>query len=226
LCIHHDAEIPEWSIWAGDKVKSDIVDLITEKVKERLAAEQLIPVEASARHVHLSQAHINELFGCGYELAPKKELSQPGQYQCSERVRLIGPKGMINGVAVLGPQRPLTQVELTLTDCISLGIKAPVRDSGELKKSGTLFIASERAVIEAKESVIIAKRHIHMTKKDAEHFKVHDRQIVCAKIFGDRPLVFEDVLVRVNDNYSLRMHVDFDEANAAGIMEGTVCMLC
>ncbi|HWR60784.1 MAG TPA: phosphate propanoyltransferase [Clostridia bacterium] len=204
----------------------DIVDMVTGRVMEKLLAGRLIPVEASARHVHLSREHIDELFGRGCELTRKKGLSQPGQYQCGERIRLIGPKGVISDVAVLGPPRRKTQVELTITDAISLGIRPPVRDSGELEKSGTLFIASPKAVIKAEESVIIAKRHIHMTEKDAEHFGVRDGQTVRVRIFGQRPLVFEDVLVRVNDNYSLAMHVDFDEANAAGCTEGTVCTIC
>jgi len=207
-------------------VNSDIVDIITEKVRRKLITECFIPVEASARHVHLSQEHIALLFGSDYRLTRKKELSQPGQYQCCERVRLIGPKGVINGVAVLGPPRERSQVELTLTDSVLLGIRPPVRDSGDLEGSSTLFIASEKAVIRAEESVIIAKRHVHMRPMDAERFGVSDSQGVNIRIFGQRPLVFEDVLVRVSDSYSLAMHIDFDEANAAGCTEGTVCTIC
>lgn len=207
-------------------MESELAAVITAKVLEKLRSEQSIPVEASARHVHLSSQHIEELFGPGYEPAKSKELSQPGQYQCKERVRLIGPKGVINAVAVLGPPRAKTQVELTITDSIVLGVKAPVRDSGDLAGSGTLYIASERSVIEAKESVIVAKRHIHMTPKDAEYFKVTDGQTISAAVYGQRPLVFDDVLVRVNNNYRLRLHIDFDEANASGCTEGTVCRIC
>ncbi|HYE82881.1 MAG TPA: phosphate propanoyltransferase [Clostridia bacterium] len=204
----------------------DIVDLITERVKEELLKEYLIPVEVSARHVHLSQEHVEELFGHGYELTKKKELSQPGQYQCEERVMLIGPRGIISGVAVLGPPRRKTQVEITRTDSHTLGIDLPVRDSGDLERSGTVFIASPNAMVKGEESVIIAKRHIHMKNKDAEHLKVHDGQQVSVRIHGQRPLVFEDVLVRVSDSYSLSMHIDFDEANASGYTDGTVCSIC
>lgn len=207
-------------------MKMDIVDIITERVRQKLISECFITVEASARHVHLSQEHISMLFGSDYRLTQKKELSQPGQYQCGERVRLIGPKGVINGVTVLGPPRERTQVELTLTDSVLLGIRPPVRESGDLEESGTLFIASEKAVIRAAESVIIAKRHIHMRPMDAERFGVSDRQAVSVRVFGQRPLVFEDVLVRISDSYSLAMHIDFDEANAAGFTEGTVCKIC
>lgn len=207
-------------------MESELAAVITAKIMERLRSEHPIPVEASARHVHLSRKHIEDLFGPGYELERKKELSQPGQYQCEDRVRLIGPKGVINAVAVLGPPREKTQIELTLTDSIALGVKAPVRDSGDLTGSGTLFIASERSVIEAKESVIVAKRHIHMTTKDAEYFRVTDGQTVGVRVYGLRPLVLEDVLVRVSDNYRLRLHLDFDEANASGSTEGTVCTIC
>ncbi len=207
-------------------MNSDIVDIIIEKVRQKLVAECFIPVEASARHIHLSQEHIAMLFGSDYRLTQKKELSQPGQYQCCERVRLIGPKGVINGVSVLGPPRERSQVELTLTDSVLLGIRPPVRDSGDLEGSGTLFIASEKAVIRAAESVIIAKRHIHMRPIDAERFGVSDKQGVNVRMFGQRPLVFEDVLVRVSESYSLAMHIDFDEANAAGFTEGTVCKIC
>jgi putative phosphotransacetylase len=209
-------------------MKEDIVSIITARVKEELMKGCLIPVEVSARHVHLSREHIDELFGQGYELKKKKDLSQPGQYQCEERVMLIGPKGVLNGVAVLGPPRRRTQVELTRTDAIALGISPPVRDSGDLEKSASLYIAAPKAInlVKAEESVIIAKRHLHMTGKDAERFKVADKQLVRVKVFGERPLIFEDVLVRVSDEYMLRMHLDFDEANASGVTEGTVCMIC
>jgi len=206
-------------------VEQDIIDLITKRVREELVREFLIPVEVSARHVHLSKEHICELFGYEYELAKKKDLSQPGQFQYNERVMLIGPKGVLGGVAVLGPPRYKTQVEITRTDAFALGIDPPVRDSGDLGKSGTLFIAYDKSIVKGEESVIIAKRHIHMTKKDSQRFNVHDKQVVSVKIYGQRPLIFEDVLVRVSDSYALRMHIDFDEANASGSTDGTVCTI-
>ncbi len=204
----------------------EMIDFITQKVKEELMKELLIPVEASARHVHLTREHMDRLFGDGYELTKKKDLSQPGQCQYNERVMLIGPKGVIGGVAILGPPRTKTQVEITRTDAFALGITPPVRDSGDLSKSGTLFISSGKAIIKAEESVIIAKRHLHMTKKDAKHFNVQNKQAVNVRVLGERPLIFEDVLVRVSDNYVLRLHLDFDEANASGCTEGTVCRIC
>lgn len=203
----------------------DLVEIITKKVKEELEKNFLIPVEASARHVHLSQEHIAELFGQGYELTKKKDLSQPGQFQYNERVTLIGPKGVIGGVAVLGPPRQKTQVEISRTDAMALGVNPPVRDSGDLSESESLYIATPIAVIKAAESVIIAKRHIHMTKRDAEHFNVKDKELVKVKVFGERPLILEDVLIRVSDSYILRMHVDFDEANASGCTPETVCRI-
>lgn len=204
---------------------SDIIAIITEKVKAELEKQLFIPVEVSARHVHLSIEHIYELFGGEHVLTKKKDLSQPGQCQYCERVMLIGPKGVISGAAILGPPRHKTQVEITRTDAVALGIEAPVRDSGDLKSSGTLYIASANSVIKAEESVIIAKRHIHMTEQDAKRFMVQDRQTVCVRVLGERPLIFEDVLVRVSDNYRLSMHLDFDEANASGCTKETVCRI-
>ncbi|MEA4846088.1 MAG: phosphate propanoyltransferase [Clostridiaceae bacterium] len=203
-----------------------IVDIITEKVKKELVKEYLIPVEVSARHIHLSEEHMELLFGHENELTKKKELSQPGQYQYNERVMLIGPRGVISNVAVLGPVRKKTQVEITRTDSVALGINPPVRDSGDLEGSGTLFIASPLSMIKAEKSVIIAKRHIHMGSEDAKHFGVHDGELVSVRIFGQRPLIFEEVLIRVSDNYVLGMHLDFDEANAAGCTASTFCMIC
>lgn len=203
-----------------------IADIITEKVKEELMKSYLIPVEASARHVHLSKEHVEALFGHGYELTEKRELSQSGQYQCNEKVMLIGPKGVIYNVSVLGPARKKTQVEISYTDSFALGIIPPVRDSGDLEGSGTLYIASSLSMVKAEESVIIAKRHIHMTRSDARHFGVYDGQTVSVRVFGQRPLIFEDVMIRVSDNYALRMHLDFDEANAAGCTASTLSMIC
>ncbi|WP_432409617.1 phosphate propanoyltransferase [Wukongibacter sp. M2B1] len=181
-----------------------------------------IPVEASARHVHLSEEHIEKLFGKDHEMSRKKELSQPGQFQYEERVTLIGPKGVLKGVAILGPARNNTQVEISKTDARTLGINPPVRESGKLNGSRDIYIATEKAVVEAKESVIIAKRHIHMTPEDSERFGLNDKQLVSVRVKGDRSVIFEDVVVRVNSKYKLSMHIDFDEANASGYKDGVI----
>lgn len=201
----------------GDPMIQRIVEDVLKKMMENL----LIPVEVSGRHVHLSQEDMNILFGHGYLMTKKKDLSQPGQYQYQERVTLIGPGGVIEKVAILGPSRDKTQVEVSKTDAIKLGINPPVRESGDLKGSEDIFIASEKAVIKAKESVILAKRHIHMTPQDAIRFQVTDKQIVKVKLLTERPVILDDVVVRISDRYNLNVHIDFDEANAALCRNGT-----
>ncbi len=198
----------------------DIIRQVMDALREKEQVNNAFPVEASARHVHLSPEHVSVLFGPEYEMAKKKDLSQPGQYQCEERVTLIGPRGVIKGVAILGPPRIKTQVELSMTDARVLGVNAPVRESGQLEGSATIYIATERGVIEAKESTIVAKRHIHMDTRDAQRFEVVDKEIVAVRVLSHRPLIFDDVVVRVNDSYRLSMHIDFDEANAAGYTQG------
>jgi len=173
-----------------------------------------IPVEVSARHVHLSAEHVQALFGKGYQLRSKRELSQPGQYLCEERVKIITAKAEIANVAILGPVRKQTQVEISLTDAKMLGIDPPVRQSGDLAGSPDIYIMSNNSMVKAEQSVIVPKNHIHMTTADAGQFGVQDNQAVKVRIEGARPLVFENVIVRVNDNFRLNMHIDFDEANA------------
>ncbi|MBW4828072.1 MAG: phosphate propanoyltransferase [Clostridiaceae bacterium] len=200
----------------------ELIKEITRRVKETLENSNIIPIEASGRHIHLSKEHVEVLFGKDYELKKKKELSQPGQFQSEERVTLIGPKGVIENVAVLGPERGRTQVEISKTDARQLGINPPVRDSGDLDGSETIYIATTKAVIEAKESVIVAKRHIHMNSEDALRLKVKDKDIVNVRIKSDRPVIFEDVVIRVSNKYKLSMHIDFDEANASSFKNGMV----
>ena len=174
-------------------------------------------VETSARHVHLTQEHLELLFGAGYELTKKKDLSQPGQYACEERVTIVGGKKEMPGVSILGPVRKATQVELSLTDARSIGVAAPVRESGDIAGSGACKIIGPKGEIEITEGVIAAKRHIHATPADAEALGVENGQIVNVKIDTDgRSLVFGDVVVRVSDTYALAMHIDTDESNAAG----------
>ena len=180
-------------------------------------------VETSARHVHVTREALNILFGEGYELTVKKMLSQPGQYASAERIDVVGPKKTLSGVSILGPVRPENQVELSLTDARSIGIAAPVRESGQIAGSGACKLVGPKGEVEISEGVIVAKRHIHMTKADAAEFGVEDKQIVSVKVdSADRSLIFGDVVVRVSDSYALAMHIDTDESNAAGMAPGTM----
>ncbi|MBQ4324539.1 MAG: phosphate propanoyltransferase [Clostridia bacterium] len=180
-------------------------------------------VETSARHLHLSQADLDVLFGeVGYQLHPKKDLSQPGQYACEERVTVVGPKGELK-VTILGPVRPESQVELSLTDARAIGVVAPIRESGDVKGSGACKLVGPKGEVELACGVIAAKRHIHMTPADAEVFGVSDKEIVKVRTNGQRPVIFDDVVVRVSPSYALAMHIDTDEANAAfGVTEGEI----
>ena len=180
-------------------------------------------VETSARHVHVTREALDILFGEGYELTVKKMLSQPGQYASAERIDVVGPKKTLSGVSILGPVRPENQVELSLTDARSIGIAAPVRESGQIAGSGACKLVGPKGEVEISEGVIVAKRHIHMTKADAAEFGVVDKQIVSVKVdSADRSLIFGDVVVRVSDSYALAMHIDTDESNAAGMAPGTM----
>ncbi|WP_346356206.1 phosphate propanoyltransferase [Azotosporobacter soli] len=173
-----------------------------------------VPVGVSARHVHLSQAHLDILFGAGYELTVKKELSQPGQYAAQERVDLVTEKTTLKGVSILGPVRKQSQVEVSLTDSLKLGLKPPVRDSGDLKESPGMTLVGPNGSVVLTEGVIAAFRHIHMTPQDAAQFGVKDKEIVKVRCGGQRGLVFDNVLIRVHEQYALEMHIDTDEANA------------
>lgn len=178
-----------------------------------------ILIETSARHVHVTKQDLETLFGAGYELRPKKDLSQPGQYASEERVDIVGPKKTIPGVSILGPTRPESQVEISLTDARSIGVAAPVRESGDIKGSGAVKLVGPKGEVSLAEGAIIAKRHIHMEPSDAQEMGVSDKQVVSVKITtADRSIIFGDVVVRVNPNYRLAMHIDTDESNAAGCM--------
>ena len=180
-------------------------------------------IETSARHIHVSREALDILFGEGYELTPKKDLSQPGQFACEERVTVVGPKKELAGVSILGPVRPETQVELSLTDARSIGISAPVRESGDVKGSAGCKLVGPKGEVELTEGVIAAKRHIHMTPEDAEAFGVKDTQVVKVEVESNgRSLIFGDVIVRVSPKYALAMHIDTDESNAAGMAPGTM----
>jgi len=185
--------------------------------KRKVITMSKVLVETSARHLHVTKEHFEILFGAGAELTPKKDLSQPGQFACAERVTVVGPKKELAGVSILGPFRKDTQIELSASDARSIGIKAPVRQSGEIAGSGACKLVGPCGEVELNEGVIVAKRHIHMTKADAAEMGIVDNQIVDVKIeSADRSLVFGDVVVRVSDSYALAMHIDTDESNAAG----------
>ena len=183
-------------------------------------------VETSARHVHVSQADLEVLFGEGYQLTKKKDLSQPGQYACEERVDVVGPKKTLTGVSILGPTRPATQVEISLTDARAIGVVAPIRESGDVAGSGACNLVGPKGEVEIAEGVIAAKRHIHMTPADAEEMGLKDKDVVSVKVDNDgRSIIFGDVVVRVNANFALAMHIDTDESNAAackGVVYGEI----
>lgn len=172
-------------------------------------------VETSARHIHLTAETVEALFGAGHTLTKKKDLSQPGQYACEEKVEVIGPKGSLK-MSVLGPVRPSNQVEISLTDARSIGVVAPVRESGDIAGSAGCTLRGPAGEVVIAEGVIAAKRHIHLTPEDAEAFGVSDKQIVKVKLDTARALIFDDVVVRVSPKFSAAMHIDTDESNAAG----------
>lgn len=186
----------------------------------RNMSKKLVPVGLSNRHIHLSKEHIEALFGEGYELTKFKDLAQPGQYACQEKVDIVGPKGTIKGVRVLGPARGNTQVEISFADGFVLGVKPPVRDSGDLAGSPGAKIVGPKGEAELAYGIIAAARHIHMHTSDGEKFDIEDKEIVKVRIEGKRGLIFENVLARVNPSYALEFHVDLEEGNAAGLKNG------
>ena len=193
----------------------NIVDIVL----ERLQQAGIIVVEVSARHVHLSSADLETLFGPGAALTPKRELSQPGQYLSEERVTVIGPKGKKERVAILGPVRPATQLEVSRTDCSELGLTAPLRESGKVTGSGAVILEGPKGAIKIHEGAIVAHNHVHLSPEDAAAMGLTDGQKISVEVLTQRPLVFQDVIARVHKNFRTRMHIDFDEANAA-MVEG------
>ena len=201
------------------------IEYIVEEVIKRVNEKLRITVEASGRHVHLSRESIDLLFGKGYKLTKAKELSQPGQYSCNERVSITGPKGTIKNVIVLGPERSKTQVEISKTDALILGVKPTICESGKLEGTVGITITTERTSITIKEGLIVAKRHIHLSPEDAKLFKVCDKEIVKAQVSGERPLIFDDVVIRVDKEYKTTMHIDYDEANACGYIKSSTARI-
>ncbi len=176
--------------------------------------EKKILVEMSARHVHVTQQDLETLFGAGATLTPKRELSQPGQYLSEERIDLIGPKKTIANVSILGPVRPETQVEVSLTDARTLGVNAPVKMSGDIAGSGSITLKGPAGEVTIEEGVIAAQRHIHMTPEDAEAMGLKDGQMVSVKVDTERGIVFNETVLRVSPKFATAMHIDTDEANA------------
>ena len=190
------------------------IEALCRQVLRRICVE----MEASGRHVHLTKEQAHQLFGHG--LTPDRPLSQPGQFVCKDRVAIVGPKGEFKNVAVLGPERSEGQVEISLTDGKTLGIKPPVRLSGQVKDTPGITIRSEKGKIILERGVIAAQRHIHMTPEDAARFGVEDKQVVRLETYTDRPVIFGDTVVRVSKDFSTRVHLDYDEANACGFAPG------
>ncbi|MBP1991255.1 phosphate propanoyltransferase [Paenibacillus eucommiae] len=179
-----------------------------------------VPIGVSARHIHLSLEHIALLFGNGYQLQVMKELSQPGQFAAKETVGIVGPKGEFASVRILGPARQQTQIEISRTDAFALGIHPPVRESGQIEGTPGLKVVGPQGEIELSQGVIVAARHIHFHTSDAEKWGIRDKQLLKVRVNGERPLIFEQVIARVSDQFALDMHIDTDEGNAAGVRTG------
>lgn len=205
--------------------ESELIENITRLVVEELQNHDLlenerktyVPVSISARHLHLQKEHVEMLYGKGYRLTHFKEISQPGQFACNEKVTLQGPKGMIENVRVLGPLRERTQVEIARTDARKLGISPPVRNSGNIDGSAPITLIGPKGSITLDEGCIIADRHIHMTPQDAKDFGVNNKQKVSVHVEGDKGGMMGQVTIRVNERYALDMHIDTDDANAFNI---------
>lgn len=203
-----------------DALVKEIVSRIMAQCEE--AEDGDIPVGVSNRHIHLSTEHLEILFGKGYELTPFKDLSQPGQYACKELLTIVGPSlRPIEKVRVLGPVRSASQVEISRTDSFVLKVKPPVRESGDIAGSAPITIIGPKGIVTLKEGCIIANRHIHMSEDEGKAFGLKDGDYVNIEANGERKTTFYDVQVRVNKAFKLEMHIDTDDANAAGIGNGS-----
>ncbi|MDO5775464.1 MAG: phosphate propanoyltransferase [Eubacteriales bacterium] len=202
--------------------EQQLIEIVTQAVIKELSTrdDDKVPVGISVRHIHLTRSNIDWLFGRNYQLTPKKALSQPGQFACEECLDVIGPKGVLTKVRVLGPERNATQVELSQTDCRTIGINAPVRDSGDLEGTPGIKLRGPLGEIEIPKGVIIADRHIHMSPADAERFGLKDGDRVKVKIDGVKPGVMEHVLIRSGEKHRLDMHIDTDDGNAFMLKQG------
>lgn len=198
-----------------DQTVETIAKLVLERLREM--QNDMVPVGVSNRHVHLSQADLETLFGPGYQLTSIKELGQPGQFAAKETVTIIGPKGSFENVRILGPVRPKSQVEISLSDSFRLGVKAPIRESGQLENTPDLQLCGPLETLELPCGAIVALRHIHATPEIAKRMGICDKEIVEVETCGERRCVLGNVLVRVSENSALEIHVDTDEANACGL---------
>ncbi|WNB82843.1 ethanolamine utilization phosphate acetyltransferase EutD [Streptococcus parasanguinis] len=196
----------------------NLIDKVIDRIQNELDGS--FEVEASGRHVHLSRKELDALFGTGYELTKAKDLSQPGQYASKERLTVVGPKGAFHSVVILGPVRKESQVEVSLTDCLQLGVKAPIRESGDIEGTPGIVLVNGDKSVSLDKGLIVAKRHVHMTPEDAEKLGVKNHDIVKVKVEGARPLIFDDVVIRVSPKFATYMHIDYDEANACGFSKG------
>lgn len=196
----------------------NLIDKVIDRIQNELDGS--FEVEASGRHVHLSRKELDALFGTGYELTKVKDLSQPGQYASKERLTVVGPKGAYHNVVILGPVRKESQVEVSLTDCLQLGVKAPIRESGDIEGTPGIVLVNGDKSVSLDKGLIVAKRHVHMTPEDAEKLGVKNHDIVKVKVEGARPLIFDDVVIRVSPKFATYMHIDYDEANACGFSKG------
>ena len=197
-----------------------LVSRVIESVKDEKSGKS-IPVGISNRHIHLSREHVDILFGKGYQLTKLKDLSQPGQFACKEQLTIIGPSmRAIEGVRVLGPERKASQVEISRTDSYVLKVKPPVRESGDIKGSSPITVIGPRGIVTLNEGCIIANRHIHMSVDEAAAFGVQDGEYVDIELFGERKTLFYDVQIRAHKDFRLEMHIDTDDANAAGVANG------
>ncbi len=199
-----------------------MMNKLVSAVVDAIHMSGFVEIEVSAKHVHLSQEDVEYLFGKGASLEEVRPLSQPGQFLSAQRVKLIGPKGTMERVAVLGPARKATQVELSKSDCVALGVKAPKRESGDIAGSGSITIEGPCGTLEVKEGVIIAHNHIHVTEADSKRLNLKDKERVSVEVYSERPVIFNDVIIRVSKDFSCRMHIDFDEANAASVQGFTL----
>lgn len=198
-----------------------LVDKVLETVNGAKVEEGNVPVGISNRHIHLTREHVEVLFGKGYELTKLKDLSQPGQYACKEQLTIIGPSmRSIEGVRVLGPERKKSQVEISRTDSFVLKVKPPVRESGDLEGSAPITIVGPKGIVTLKEGCIIANRHIHMSEEEGKAFGVTDGEYCDVELYGERRSLFYDVQIRVHKDFRLEMHIDTDDANAAGVGNG------
>ena len=204
-----------------EKMVAAIVDRVLKECSNAPVDNSSVPVGISNRHIHLSAADVETHFGKGYELTPFKDLSQPGQYACKEQLTIIGPSlRAIEGVRVLGPVRKASQVEISRTDSYVLKVKPPVRESGDIKGSAPITIVGPKGTVTLPEGCIIANRHIHMSTEEGKAFGLNDGDSVTVDMFGERRTTFYDVQVRVHKDFRLEMHIDTDDANAAGVGNG------